>query len=286
MLSNNWKEYKIIDTGDKEKLEDWNGVILRRPDPMAIWPKTDETLWYKADATYLRSKDGGGHWEYQKKVPEFWHINYQGLKFKVSPTNFKHTGIFPEQAYNWDLIMKKVKEHGNAKVLNMFAYTGCATVAASSAGAKEVVHVDASKGMIQWAKENVKLNHLEDNFIRFIEDDCVKFLKREIRRGRKYDLIIMDPPSYGRGPSGEMFRFEDKINELISLSKELMSDNPIGIIVNSYTTGYSKTVLANIMNQHFRDEKGIISSDELLIPTANEDICLPCGLTTSFFYEN
>lgn len=200
-ISNNWKDYELLASGDGEKLERWGSVILNRPDPQIIWDKTNNNIWNKSDAVYHRSNKGGGYWEYKKKLTSSWQINYKNLTFKVSPTNFKHTGIFPEQATNWDYIMEKVSAFGpNMRVLNLFAYTGCATMAASIAGADEVVHVDASKGMTEWAKENMKLCKLENNKIRFIVDDVIKFLEREKRRGRTYHGVIMDPPSYGRGP--------------------------------------------------------------------------------------
>ncbi len=283
-LSKNWKDYQIIDAGDGEKLERWNNIILRRPDPMAIWPKEKPELWDDVDAYYCRSKKGGGHWEYKKRLDEFWVCEYKELKFKISPTNFKHTGLFPEQAYNWDLITELVKSKENVKVLNLFGYTGAASVAALKAGAIEVVHVDASKGIINWAKENVKLNDLAHKKIRYIEDDCLKFMKREIRRNHHYDLIIMDPPSYGRGPNNELFKFEDKINDLLMAARELLSDKPLGIIVNSYTTGYSPEVLKNLLKYHTKDLNGSIESDELCLPI--DERVLPCGLTTLFRYHD
>lgn len=279
-LSNKWKDYSIIDAGDGEKLEQWNDVVLRRPDPMAIWPRRYPAKWNKVDAHYHRSKQGGGRWEFHRKLNDSWNCKYGPLQFKISPTNFKHTGLFPEQAYNWDLIIEKTQGK-QATVLNLFGYTGAATVAASYAGAKEVVHVDASKGMIQWAKENISLNQLQGNKVRFIEDDCVKFMQREIRRNRQYDLIIMDPPSYGRGPNNELFKFEDKINQLLELAVQLLSKDCIGIILNSYTTGYSPIVLHNLMSHHCKDLKGSVESDELCLEI--DDRKLPCGLTTSFF---
>lgn len=283
-FSNNWKEYEILDSGDKEKLESWNGIILRRPDPCAIWPKNDEKKWENVDAYYHRSNKGGGHWEFYKEFEKEWVINYRNLKFKISPTNFKHTGLFPEQAYNWDLIQDLIVGKKNIKVLNLFGYTGAATLASAKAGALEVVHVDASKGMINWAKENVKINNLENSLIRFMEDDCNKFMKREIRRKRKYDLIIMDPPSYGRGPNNELFKFEDKINELLQLAVSLLSDKPIGIILNSYTTGYGPNTLYNLMKYHTKHLSGKIESCELCLKAGDQ--FLSCGLTTSFIYHD
>lgn len=221
-ISNKWKDYECMKTGNGEKLERWKNIILIRPDPQIIWSKKEK--WNSFDGHYHRSKEGGGSWEFRKKLPEYWTVNYKDLTFKVSPTNFKHTGIFPEQAANWDFIQAKVKEykenHNEMKVLNLFAYTGCATMAASSAGADEVVHVDASKGINEWAKENMKLCHLENNKIRFITEDTIKFLEREQRRGRKYEGIIMDPPSYGRGPNKEVWKFEDDFSNLLDNVKK------------------------------------------------------------------
>lgn len=281
--SNEFKDYILLDAGDKEKLESWNGIILRRPDPMAIWPKTSPELWNNYDAFYHRSDKGGGSWEYKKRLREYWTLGFRDLRFKVSPTNFKHTGLFPEQAANWEFIYDKIKnDKREIKILNLFAYTGAATMVASKAGAKEVVHVDAAKGMVEWAKENMSLSHLEDNTIRFIVDDCLKFIKRENRRGHKYHGIIMDPPSYGRGPNGEIFRFEDKINELLEEAIKILDDDPLFLIVNSYTTGYSSTALSNVMNAHMAkfSNKGYVVSDELGIKIEGKEIYLPCGLTT------
>lgn len=282
ITTTNFNEYRLLDAGDGEKLESWNGIILRRPDPMAIWPKRAIGQWEKYDACYHRSHKGGGHWEYVKKIDDFWKIRFNDLIFKVSPTNFKHTGLFPEQAANWEFIAKKIQtaDRQDIKILNLFAYTGAATMAASKAGASEVVHVDAAKGMVEWAKENMRLNHLENRTIRFIVDDCLKFIKREIRRGHKYDGIIMDPPSYGRGPNNELFRFEDKINDLLAESEKLLSDDALFLIVNSYTTGYSPTVLKNVMTSHLAKRNGEVISDELGIKIDNTDRYLPCGLVT------
>ena len=223
-ISNKWKDYECLLSGNGEKLERYGNIILNRPDPAIIWPKTDNKLWNTWDGFYHRSNLGGGSWEFRKKLPEYWTINYDDLTFKVSPTNFKHTGIFPEQAVNWDYIKDKIKNSNNKdiRILNLFAYTGCATMAASKAGAKEVVHVDSSKGIIDWAKDNMKLSHLENNTIRFIQEDCLKFLDREARRGRTYHGIIMDPPSYGRGPNKEVWKFEDNIQELLKKVKSVL----------------------------------------------------------------
>ena len=214
-ISNNWIDYKCLASGNGEKIEKWGDIILRRPDPQIIWNKSNSNIWNSWDGMYHRSNKGGGNWEFKHKLPDNWNINYGELKFKVSPTNFKHTGIFPEQAVNWEYIIKQISERckidDDIKVLNLFAYTGCATMAAAYAGAKEVVHVDASKGMVEWAKDNMRLCGLENNKIRFIVDDVIKFLEREKRRGRTYNAIIMDPPSYGRGPKGEVWRLEDNL---------------------------------------------------------------------------
>jgi len=277
-ISNNWKDYECLATGNKEKIERWGNIILNRPDPQIIWNKTNNDIWKKWDGYYHRSNKGGGSWEYKRKLPDYWTINYQNLTFKVSPTNFKHTGIFPEQATNWDYIIEKIKNSNNKDlyVLNLFAYTGCATMAASSAGAKEVVHVDSSKGMIDWAKENMKLSHLENNTIRFIQEDVIKFLDREIRRGRKYHAIIMDPPSYGRGPNKEIWRLEDNINELLTKTKQLLAEDFSFVLINSYTTGLSPTSLKNILSLTFPNNK--IETGEIGLPVTENDLILPCGI--------
>ena len=276
-LSNEWKDYECLDAGNGEKLERWGNIILRRPDPQAIWNVLDYSEWKKCDGFYHRSDKGGGYWEFNTKLKEYWTVNYKDLTFKVSPTNFKHTGIFPEQAYNWDYMMNKINGK-NIKVLNLFAYTGCATMSCSKAGA-DVVHVDASKGMIEWAKENMRLCHLENNKIRFIVDDCLKFVLREARRGNKYDAIIMDPPSYGRGPNNETWKFEDNLYTLINACLDILSDKPLFFLVNSYTTGISNIVLENILKTTInRKYKGIITSGELGLPIKRDNLVLPCGL--------
>ena len=282
ITSDNLADYILLDAGDKEKLESWKGIILRRPDPMALWPKIKPEIWNQAQAIYHRSNKGGGSWEYKTKLPESWIIDYKGLKFKVSPTNFKHTGIFPEQTANWDFIIDKIKGKEDIHVLNLFAYSGAATMAASFAGAKEVVHVDASKGMNEWAKENMRLSHLENNTIRFIVDDCLKFMQRENRRGHKYQGIIMDPPSYGRGPNNELFKFEDKINDLICEALNLLDNNALFFIINSYTSGYSNTAIKNTLSRNIelKGLHGHIESDEIGIRINNSSYFLPCGFTT------
>lgn len=284
-ISNDWIDYEIIDAGCGEKLESWNGKVLRQPDPQAIWnTEQNNKLWKNIDGFYHRSEKGGGYWEFKNKLPEYWTVNYKNLKFKVSPTNFKHTGLFPEQATNWDYIMEKIsKQNREIKVLNLFAYTGGATVASLYAGAS-VVHVDAAKGMIEWAKENVKLSNLEDKNVRYIVDDCLKFVQREQRRGNKYDAIIMDPPSYGRGPNGEVWKFENSILELINASLEIMSDKPLFMLINSYTTGISSIVLENILKQSVLEKypNAIIDSGEVGLPVTNGNLVLPCGIYGRF----
>ena len=277
-ISNNWQDYECLATGEKEKLERWGNIILNRPDPQIIWQKSNNSIWNKWDGYYHRSNEGGGHWEFKKKLPDFWTINYKNLTFKVSPTNFKHTGIFPEQATNWDYIMEKISNSNiqDFRALNLFAYTGCATMAASSAGANEVVHVDAAKGMIDWAKENMRLSHLENNTIRFICEDVIKFLDREIRRGRKYHAIIMDPPSYGRGPNKEVWRLEDNLQELLDKTKQLLADNYSFVLINSYTTGLSPTSLKNILSLTF--DNSVIETGEIGLPVTENNLTLPCGI--------
>ena len=253
-----------------------------RPDPQIIWPqKQHKAEWEKCDAHYHRSKSGGGSWEYNKKLPDAWQIKYKNLTFNVKPMGFKHTGIFPEQAVNWDFIDEKIKSaNRDIKVLNLFAYTGGATVAAAKAGAS-VVHVDAAKGMVLWAKENAVSSGLADAPIRYIVDDVIKFVCREIRRGNKYDAIIMDPPTYGRGPNGEVWKFEDELYPLIEKCMSLLSDNPLFMIVNSYTSNVSSTVVKNVLELSAKAKfGGYVTNDEIAIPVKNSGICLPCGAAT------
>ena len=275
--ADNWKDYEVLDTAHGEKLERWGNVLLRRPDPQVIWKKEgNPALWKKADGFYHRSKSGGGSWEFSKKLPDRWQISYGKLKFFVRPTGFKHTGLFPEQAVNWDYIGKKISgETRKINVLNLFAYTGGATLAVAAAGA-DVVHVDASKGMVSWAKENLELSGLRDRYVRFIVDDCEKFVAREIKRGHFYDGIIMDPPSYGRGPGGEMWKMEDKIYDLVKLFSNLLSDNPLFFIINSYTTGLAPTVIKNIISLAL---SGKAEAEEIGLPVTSSGIFLPCGAT-------
>ena len=271
-IAGNWKDYVVVATGDGEKLENWAGVTLLRPDPQVIWHKKFD-LRKNVDAFYER-KDGGGFWHYNKKIPEQWTVSWQGLKFVVKPMGFKHTGIFPEQATNWKLMMELIqKAKREIKVLNLFAYTGGASVACAKAGAS-VTHVDASKGMVERAKENAKLNNISN--IRFIVDDCAKFIEREVRRGNKYDAIIMDPPSYGRGPNGEMWKLEDNLADFVEHTKKVLSEKPLFVLINSYTTGLQPTVIANILKSTFGQEN--VEADEIGLPT-NEGLVLPCGAT-------
>ena len=251
---------------------------MGRPDPQIIWPKTDKNIWNNRDGFYHRSNKGGGYWEFKKKLPDSWTIKYKNLKFKVSPTNFKHTGIFPEQATNWDFVANQIKNSGRKdfRVLNLFAYTGCATISASAAGASEVVHVDSSKGMIEWAKENRDLSGIHDNYIRYIIDDVMKFLAREKRRGRTYHGIIMDPPSYGRGPNGEVWKLEDNLGELLKKAKDVLDDDYSFLLINSYTTGISPTSLNNILSLIFNGDN--IVTGEIGLPVKENNLVLPCGI--------
>ena len=280
IVAKDWKDYKIIDMADGQKLERWGNIVLSRPDPQIIWKeKILPSLWKKADAIYNRSKTGGGSWKYNKKLPDNWQIKYKELTFNIKPMGFKHTGLFPEQAVNWDWMIDKIKKSKREiKVLNLFAYTGGATVACLYAGAS-VCHVDSSKGMVSWAKENVQSSGLADRKVRYLIDDVNKFVAREIRRGNKYDAIIMDPPSYGRGANGEVWQFENNIYDLVELCQQVLSDNPLFFLINSYTTGISSTVLANILNLTIdKKYKGQVSSGELGLPMENSKLVLPCGI--------
>ena len=277
-IADNWKDYEVIDTSDGEKLERWGKYTLVRPDPQVIW-KTQKRnpLWKRADASYRRSRAGGGAWS-ENRLPESWNITYGELKFLIKPMGFKHTGLFPEQAANWDWFSQLIREAGRPiKVLNLFAYTGGATVAAAKAGAS-VCHVDASKGMVQTAKENARLSGLADAPIRYIVDDCKKFIEREIRRGNKYDGIIMDPPSYGRGPTGEVWKIEENIDEFVALTSQVLSDKPLFFLLNSYTTGLSASAMRYIASVRLLpNHKGICEADELGLPVSESGLALPCG---------
>lgn len=276
-ISDQWKDYELIDCSYGERLEKWGNVILIRPDPQAIFGcERENELWNKAHARYIRSSSGGGNWEYYKKFSDFT-ISYKDLFFHIRPTGFKHTGLFPEQATNWDWAADLIKNAGKEiRVLNMFAYTGAASVACAKAGAS-VTHVDASKGMVQWAKDNAALSGLQDAPIRYIVDDCLKFVEREIRRGSKYEAIIMDPPSYGRGPGGEVWKLEDKLYELVRLTMELMSDGALFYLINSYTTGFSAGVLRFIGDRLIIPHLGgSAQAGELYLPVTQGGF-LPCG---------
>lgn len=275
-ISDKWKDYELIDCSDGERLERWGKYILRRPDPQVIWKgERKSPLWNKADAVYTR-EGGGGRWT-KSNVPESWSVGYGGLTFKIKTMGFKHTGLFPEQAANWDFCAGLIRSaKRNVKVLNLFAYTGAASVSAAAAGAS-VCHVDAAKGMVAQAKENAALSGLADAPIRYIVDDCKKFIEREIRRGNRYDGIIMDPPSYGRGPSGEVWKLEDCVDELIKLAAKVLSDDPLFFIVNSYTTGLSSSAMGYIMRLALPD--GSIDCEELCLPVTQTGGLLPCGAT-------
>jgi 23S rRNA (cytosine1962-C5)-methyltransferase len=278
-IANEWKDYEIIDMANGEKLERWGNIKLIRPDPQIIWKnKSFPNEWKNANARYNRSNTGGGAWEYKKRLPESWQVKYKNLTFNIKPMGFKHTGLFPEQAVNWDWMINKIQQSKrNIKVLNLFAYTGGATVACLSAGAS-VCHVDSSKGMTTWAKENVESSGLREKPVRFIIDDVVKFVQREIRRGNKYDAIVMDPPSYGRGKNGEVWQFENNIADLVELCMQVLSDDPLFFLINSYTTGISSRVLANLLELNMKNHKGKITSGEIGLPMKNSNLVLPCGI--------
>lgn len=284
-VANDWKEYKVIATGDGEKLENWNGIILLRPDPQVIWHSKSRLSKYKGlNAWYHRSETGGGAWQFLKDTPDEWTISYKNLKFSLKTMGFKHTGLFPEQAYNWDKMIELIKgAKREINVLNLFGYTGGATVACASAGAN-VCHVDAAKNMVERCKENIRLSGLENAHIRYIVDDCTKFVQREIKRGHKYDAIIMDPPSYGRGSNGEVWKLEDNLVDFVSLCSEVLSDKPLFVLINSYTTGLGATVLENILKITMQKYKGKVEAYELCLPT-EENINLPCGTSGIFIGE-
>ena len=289
--SKEFKDYELIDMANGEKLERWGDVYLIRPDPQIIWTdKTYPNEWKKAHARYIRSSSGGGHWERLKKVEDVWQIKYKELKFNIKPMGFKHTGLFPEQAVNWDYVIDRIKKekamrkkentNDSFKVLNLFAYTGGATVACSMAGA-EVVHVDSSQGMTTWAKENLHLSGLSKNPVRFLVDDVIKFVKREIRRGNKYDAIIMDPPSYGRGKNGEIWSIEKDLYELLKLCSNLLSNNASFVLINTYTGGLSGTIISNVAKMAFKDNNiKKVEFDEIGIKQKAKEVYLPCGITT------
>ena len=281
-LADNWKDYEVIDCSKGEKLERWGDYILVRPDPQVIWDTPrKEKGWHKMNAHYHRSKKGGGEWEFFD-LPQQWSIHYRSLTFQLKPFSFKHTGLFPEQAANWDWFSELIKKAGRpVKVLNLFAYTGGATIAAAAAGAS-VTHVDASKGMVTWAKENAGSSGLADAPIRWIVDDCVKFVEREIRRGNHYDAIIMDPPSYGRGPKGEIWKIEESIHPLVKLCAQLLVDRPLFFLINSYTTGLQPAVLSYLIGTELKRFPGKVTADEIGLPVSSNGLTLPCGASGRF----
>lgn len=278
--SKDWKDYELIDCTDGEKLERWTREILIRPDPQVIW-KSEKTCkqWFMPGARYVRSRTGGGKWQTFKRIPAQWQVRYKDLIFNIKTMGFKHTGLFPEQAVNWDFTREVIRSCGrdDVKVLNLFAYTGAATVACLKEGAS-VVHVDASKGMVQWAKENAAASGVSDGDVRWIVDDCFKFVQREIRRGNKYDIVILDPPSYGRGPKGEIWHLEDSIYDFVRLVSKVLSDEPLMVLLNSYTTGLSASVMKYILDDIITSEKGgHTEADEIGLPLSSKDRILPCG---------
>ncbi len=278
----NFNDYELIDADNGERLERWGDIILIRPDPQIIWNEGhNDDRWNKSHAVYHRSSSGGGYWETLKKVPDVWSINYDELTFRLKPMGFKHTGLFPEQAVNWSLAQKLIKEaNREISVLNLFAYTGGATIACLNAGAR-VTHVDASKGMVSWAKENAVASGLDDRPVRWLVDDCMKFVKREIRRGNKYDAIIMDPPSYGRGPNGEVWKLEQQLSELLTDVGKVLSDDPLFFFLNSYTGGLSPTILNYMVKSCIAPKNtGTVFTEEIGIKVTKRDVILPCGNTT------
>ena len=276
-VASGWKDYEVIDTGDGEKLERWENVILRRPDPQAIWPKQSPSLWERADAWYHRSPKGGGEWEFFKKLPERWTVRYGDLQFYVRPTGFKHTGLFPERAVNWDWMAELIRGANRPiRVLNLFGYTGGATCACAAAGA-HVTHVDAAKGMVQWAGENRRLCEIDETRVRWIVDDALKFVQREARRGNAYQGILMDPPSYGRGPGGEVWKLENELFGLVNACEKVLAEDALFMLINSYTTGLQPAVLSNMLAMTAAKTRGgIVRADEIVLPVTEGGV-LPCG---------
>ena len=276
-VASEWKDYEVLDTGDGEKLERWKDILLRRPDPQAIWPKQQPNLWGKADAHYHRSARGGGEWEFFRTLPQRWTVDYRELKFYVRPTGFKHTGLFPEQAVNWDWMSGLIRRAGRPiRVLNLFGYTGGATLACAAAGAK-VTHVDAAKGMVQWAGENRRLAEIDETRVRWIVDDALKFVQREARRGNVYEGILMDPPSYGRGPGGEIWKLEDELFGLVDACEKVLAQDALFMLINSYTTGLQPAVLNNMLTMTVaKGRAGRVTADEIVLPVTAGGV-LPCG---------
>lgn len=283
LISRDWKDYELLDCSNKEKLERWNNIFLLRPDPQIIWGKENLLDKYDfIDAKYFRSPTGGGEWKNFRKINSIWEVKYKDMIFRIKQMGFKHTGLFPEQAVNWDYMRKKIEQSKKkVKVLNLFAYTGAATVACLKSGAS-VVHVDSSRGMVDWAKENVFANGLEKSDVRYIVDDVVKFVQREIRRGSKYDAIIMDPPSYGRGNNKEVWDIEKDIYNLVQMCSEILVEEPLFLIINTYTTGLSKEIFNNVIKDVFKNNKYKVSSEEIGLPIKETDFILPCGVCTRY----
>jgi 23S rRNA (cytosine1962-C5)-methyltransferase len=285
ILAGLWREYELLDAGSGEKLERWGPYVLQRPDPQAIWPHEP---WPQPDALYHRSSRGGGHWQFNRALPDHWSICYQGeagdLTFRIEPTGFKHTGLFPEQAPNWDFCARQIRQAAQqgrpARILNLFAYTGAATAACAAAGAGEVVHVDAARAMNARARENLAASGLGDRLVRYLAEDVQRFVEREIRRGRRYDGIIMDPPAFGRGPSGELWKLEDALFGLVRQCASLLSSTPIFFLINSYTTGLAPSVLMNMLSLLLKPNwGGVATADELGLPASVRGLILPCGST-------
>ena len=284
-VASGWKDYEVIDTGDGEKLERWENVILRRPDPQAIWPKQSPALWERADAWYHRSTKGGGEWEFFRKLPERWTVRYGDLRFYVRPTGFKHTGLFPEQAVNWDWMAGLIRGANRPiRVLNLFGYTGGATCACAAAGA-HVTHVDAAKGMVQWAGENRRLCEIDETRVRWIIDDALKFVQREARRGNAYQGILMDPPSYGRGPGGEVWKLENELFGLVSACEKVLAEDALFMLINSYTTGLQPAVLSNMLAMTAAKTRGgTVRADEIVLPVTEGGV-LPCGASGRWSHD-
>jgi 23S rRNA (cytosine1962-C5)-methyltransferase len=277
-VADGWSDFEVLDTGGGAKLERWGGVVLSRPDPQVIWPPAEPEAWTRADAAYSRSDTGGGAWEFRRKLPERWEMRYGGLRFYVRPTGFKHTGLFPEQSVNWDWMARIIGAADRPiRVLNLFAYTGGATLACAAVGAR-VTHVDAAKGITQWAKENYALSRLPPDSVRWIVDDVVQFVARESRRGRVYDAIVMDPPSYGRGPDGEIWKLEHSLYPLVESLAGLLSESPLFFLLNSYTTGLQPAAMSNVLSMALRSRPGVVDAREVGLPVRSGGV-LPCGAT-------
>ena len=289
LISDSWEDYELIDAGSGERLERWKDIILIRPEPQAIWKRSDHELWDKADAIYFRSSSGGGEWKYldPEGIPDNWFINYKQLKFKVKPTGFKHTGLFPEQAVNWDFIIDKNRKDQVKTTLNLFGYTGGSSIAAA-VGGSNVVHVDASKGAVNWCKENSHLSKVREDKVRYIVDDCMKFVERDIRREKNYDAIILDPPAFGRGINSEVWKLQDDLWDILVNVRKLLSDNKSYVILNTYTASISKTALHNIMSDVFSKQinsNSVLTIKETVLPFREGEMFMPCGITTRLQFK-